>query len=105
MSIRLYMDHHVRAEITAGLRRRAVDVVTAEEDGSSTFSDPDLLDRAASLGRVLFSNDEDLLTEAASRQRTGNPFAGVIYTRQLAVTIGKAIGDLELIASLRSVRS
>jgi hypothetical protein len=31
--LRLYMDVHVKAAITAGLRRRGIDVVTAQEDG------------------------------------------------------------------------
>jgi hypothetical protein len=42
------------------------------------MEDPRLLDRAGELGRVLFSQDEDLLIEAARRQREGIHFAGVI---------------------------
>ena len=94
------MDHHVRSEITAGLRRRGVDVLTAGEDGAARLSDPDLLTRAGVLGRVLFSNDEDHLAEATKRQRTGAYFAGLVYSRQLAITIGQAIDDLELIAEV-----
>jgi hypothetical protein len=30
--LRLYMDVHVKAAITAGIRRRGIDVVTAQED-------------------------------------------------------------------------
>jgi hypothetical protein len=55
------MDHHVPAAITEGLRGRAVDVVTAKEDGSDRLDDDQLLERAGKLGRVLFSQDEDLL--------------------------------------------
>jgi hypothetical protein len=33
--LRLYMDVHVKAAITAGLRRREIDVVTAQEDGGA----------------------------------------------------------------------
>ena len=32
MSVRLYMDVHVRRAVTAGLRLRGVDVLTAQED-------------------------------------------------------------------------
>lgn len=46
MSLRLYMDVHVRWAITAGLRRRGLDVLTAQEDGAARFEDPALLDRA-----------------------------------------------------------
>jgi hypothetical protein len=91
------MDHHVRGEITQGLRRRGIDVLTAEEDGTKRLSDPDLLSRAAALGRVLFSNDGDLLAEAHRRQRAGEGFAGLVYAHQLAITIGGAVTDLELV--------
>lgn len=43
--LRLYMDVHVNAAITAGLRRRRVEVLTAREDGSTRFEDTELLDR------------------------------------------------------------
>jgi hypothetical protein len=85
--------------ITIGLRLRGVDVVTALEDGADLLSDPDLLDRAAELGRVLFSQDDDLLSEAARRQSEGVFFQGVIYAHQLSVSIGVCIRNLELIAN------
>lgn len=100
MTVKLYMDVHVRWSVTDGLRRRGVDVLTAQEDGSAKLEDAPLLDRATSLGRVLFSQDEDLLREATYRQRTDIPFAGVIYAHQLRITIGQAIDDLELIAKV-----
>ena len=64
MSVQLYMDVHVRRAITEGLRLRGVGVLTAQEDGAGDFEDPDLLDRATALGRVLFTQDDDLLREA-----------------------------------------
>jgi hypothetical protein len=75
-----------------------VDVLTAQEDGAGEFSDSDLLDRATVLGRVLFSQDEDLLGEAAQRQRSGRSFAGVVCAHQRKVTIGQCISDLEILA-------
>jgi hypothetical protein len=94
------MDQHVPRAITVGLRLRGVDVLTAFEDGSSTLPDPALLDRASELNRVLFTQDDDLLTEAARRQRESVPFHGVIYAHQLRVPIGICIRDLELIATV-----
>jgi len=38
---------------------------------------------ASELGRVLFTQDDDLLTEATRRQHRGQPFGGVIYAHQL----------------------
>jgi hypothetical protein len=92
------MDVHVPAAITRGLLLRGVDVLTAQIDGATRLADPDLLDRATELGRVLFSQDEDLLAEAASRQRTAKAFAGVIYAHQLGITIGQAINELEALS-------
>ena len=49
-------------------------------------------------GRVLFSQDEDLLVEAAQRQRGGISFSSVIYVPQLALSIGQFIEELDLLA-------
>jgi predicted nuclease of predicted toxin-antitoxin system len=77
-----------------------VDVLTAQEDGAAQLDDPELLDCATELGRVLFSLDQDLLREAARRQQRGETFAGVIFAHQLKVTIGQCVRDLELIAKV-----
>ena len=96
MTIALYQ--HVPRAITLGLRLREVDVITAYEVGASRMDDPDLLDRANELRRVLFTRDDDLLVEATKRQREGNPFGGIIYAHQMRVSIGACIHDLEIIA-------
>lgn len=98
MAIALYMNHHVPRAITAGLRLAGVDVITAYEDGAHRMDDPELLDRAGELERVLFTQDDDLLAEAARRQRERIPFRGVIYAHQLRVSIGTCVRDLEIIA-------
>jgi predicted nuclease of predicted toxin-antitoxin system len=97
--IRLYMDEHVPGPITRGLRRRGVDVLTAHQDGMGGRADPLLMDRATQLDRVLFSQDEDMLREASSRQERGEAFAGVIYVHQEAASIRQCVEDLELIAA------
>ncbi len=98
MTVSLYMDHHVPKAITVSLRLRGVDVITAHEDGADQLDDDELLKRAHELGRALFTQDDDLLAEAAKCQRDGIEFSGVIYGHQLRVTIGICIQDLELIA-------
>ena len=95
--LRLYMDVHVPGAVTRGLAIRGVDVLTAQDDGARRLPDPELLDRAGDLGRVLFSQDDDLLQEAARRQRAGIEFGGVVYMHQLELSIGQCIADLELI--------
>ena len=94
------MDVHVRGPVTTGLRRREVEVLTAQEDGPARWDDDDLLDRAMELGRILFTQDDDLLEEATRRQRSGQPFAGVIYAHQQNITVRQTIEDLELIAKV-----
>jgi predicted nuclease of predicted toxin-antitoxin system len=93
------MDHHVPRAITVGLLLRGIDVLTAYKDGAHELDDPELLDRADELGRVLFTMDDDLLVEAVRRQREGSPFCGVIYAHQLRISIGACIHDLEIIAA------
>ncbi len=100
MALPFYMDQHVPRAITNGLRLRGIDVLTAYEDNADQLEDPDLLDRASQLGRVLFTQDDDLLVEATQRQTQGRAFGGVVYAHQLRVTIGQCVHDLELIATL-----
>jgi predicted nuclease of predicted toxin-antitoxin system len=92
------MDHHVHAAITDGLRRRGVEVITAQEDGATRFDDERLLERATQLGCVLFSQDKDLLILTHRWLQTDREFAGLVYAHQLSVTIGQAVRHLELIA-------
>jgi Domain of unknown function (DUF5615) len=98
--LRLYMDVHVKAAITTGVRRRGIDVVMAQEDGSQRLEDAPLLARATELGRVLFSQDDDLLAIARAHQREEGEFSGLIYGHQLAATIGKYVLDLELVCKV-----
>ncbi len=92
------MDVHIPKAITDGLRCRGVNVLTAQEDGAARLPDSELLDRATALGRVLFSQDKDLLREAVQRQQALTTFPGIIFAHQLHITIGQCIRDLELIA-------
>jgi predicted nuclease of predicted toxin-antitoxin system len=100
MSVPLYLDHHVKAAITDGLRRRGVDALTCAEDGTQHSTDDQILERARQLGRAVFTQDDDFLVLADDWLSKGRDFAGVIYAHQLGITIGQAIRDLELIAKV-----
>ena len=102
MSVSFYMDVHVRRAVTAALRMRSIDVLTAQEDGAAELDDDPLLQRATDLGRVLVSQDDDLLREGVRRLRHGEDFSGVVYAHQLRITIGQMVEDLELIATATS---
>lgn len=92
------MDENVPRAVTLGLRQRGVDVLTAQEDGYASTPDAQILDRAGELGRVLFSQDDDLLVEANRRQAENLPFSGVVYAHQLKITTGLCVRDLEFLA-------
>lgn len=98
MSVTLYMDVHVPGPITRQLRRRGVDVVTAQEDGHDEVPDDRVLTRASELGRVVFTHDVRFRIEAENWQRQGRDFAGLLFGPQLGGTIGQYVEDLELIA-------
>jgi len=84
--------HHHR------LALRGVDVLTAQEDGSREVEDAVLLEQATSLGRILFTRDDDLIREGPFRQQHGGNFTGIVYAHQMEVSIGQCVTDLELIA-------
>jgi len=96
------MDVHVRRAVTAALRLRSIDVLTAQEDGSAELADDVLLKRATELGRVLVSQDEDLLREGARWLSERKDFSGIIYAHQLRITIGQMVEELELIVRATS---
>jgi hypothetical protein len=98
MAIGLLMDVHVNVAITQQLRRRGVSVVTAQEDQSAQFTDDKLLERAAQLGRVVFTNDIRFHALAEDLQRQGTPFHGLIFAHPMHCTIGQCVSDLEIIA-------
>lgn len=81
MSVRFYMDVHVRRSVTNGLRLRGVDVLTAQEDGGAGLDDPALLDRATSLERVLFTQDRIF----SAKRRVANKRASI--SRALSMRI------------------
>lgn len=73
------MDVHVRRAVTEGLRLRGVDVLTAQEDGASLLKDPELLERAASLGRVFVFARRGFVTRGPATPTSGR----ALYRRRL----------------------
>jgi hypothetical protein len=99
MALGLYFDVHVPAAIADALRRRGIDVLTSQDDGTRQSSDEHLMARATSLGRVLVTQDEDLLAIAAQWQAADWEFSGLIYAPQGGASLGRYVDDLELIAA------
>ncbi len=80
MTVKFYMDENVPRQITTGLKLRQVDALSIQEDGKTGSSDPEVIERATKLSRVLFSRDDDMLAIAYDYQQFGKMFSGVIYS-------------------------
>jgi hypothetical protein len=100
MALSLDMDVHVPIAVTEGLRRRGLDVLASQDDGTVRMSDEELLVRATELRRVLFTQDDDLLQIASNWQEAGRSFAGIVYAHQLLAGIGRLVDDLELVCGV-----
>ena len=98
MPMSFYMDVHVPQPITDQLRRRAVDVISAIDDGFAERDDHELLERARELGRLIFTQDIGFKALAENWQRQGQHFAGLLFGHQLGGALGQYVKDLELIA-------
>ena len=83
MSISFIMDVHVPLPITEQLRRRGVDVLTTQEDGSDEMDDDVLLEHAQHLGRVVFTQDLRFKAMAEDWVRQGRAFAGLISVTKI----------------------
>jgi hypothetical protein len=95
----LYADVHVPAPVILQLRLRGVDISSATELGHERKTDEELLILSTSMGRVMITQDIGFRVMAEDWQRTGRPFAGLIFAHQLRVSYGHMIADLELIAN------
>jgi hypothetical protein len=97
MSVALYFDVHVPRAIRDQLRRKGVDVLTAQEDHSAKLTDEEILARATKLDRVVFTHDHRFRALAEDWQRNGKEFAGLLFGHQSSTLIGTYVQDLELI--------
>ena len=98
MPVGLYMDVHVPSAITFQLRSKGVDVITAQDDGTTELEDDQLIIRSSELNRPLFTQDIRFKAMAEQWQREGRSFNGLLFGHQLGATIGRFVQDLELIA-------
>jgi predicted nuclease of predicted toxin-antitoxin system len=96
----LYMDHHVPWPVTSALRQRGYDVLTAAEDQAAERDDEILLERATQQGRILVTQDRDLLSLADAWRGEQKPFAGIVYSRQQRLNYSELIEWIELVASV-----
>lgn len=92
MAIKYYMDVHVKRAVTEGLRRRGVEVLTAQEADMQLAEDIEHIAYVQSGGWIIFTNDVDFLRLHAS----GVEHGGIAYCHQ-TTSIGQMIQGLMLI--------
>lgn len=92
-TIRYHLDEHIDFAVAQGLRRRGIDITTTADAGLLGANDTDLIAFAVSDGRVIVSNDHDLLR----LHDQGVEHPGIAYGHQQSRTIGETIRALELI--------
>jgi hypothetical protein len=77
-----YADEHVKAAIVEGLRRRAMDLVTAQDRGHRQTDDEKLLEAATVEGRLLLTNDTDFLRIHSDWMASGRNHSGIVFWPQ-----------------------
>jgi hypothetical protein len=90
------MDQHIPAAVTLGLRRRGIDVLTAQDAGRCGIDDADQLAFALAEDRVLVSFHPDFLT----LHQTGVTHAGIAWCPERKHSIGQLIQALLLLAGV-----
>lgn len=86
-AVRFFFDQHIAPAVARGLRRRGVDVLTAQEAGRCGLPDPDPLQFAGAEQRVLVTFDQDYLALHAS----GVPHAGIVWCRATKYNVGELV--------------
>jgi len=92
LSIRFQADNDLKFGIVRAVRRRepAIDFVSAQEAGLDGVSDPEVLDRAATEGRILVSHDRRTMLDYFRAQlAAGRSSPGVLIVSQ-----GASIGSV-----------
>lgn len=100
MPFAVYADENVYGPVLVGLRRRGWDVLRAVDVRPGERDDEAHLIEAATRGRVLVTNDADLLGIARRWMTQGRSFPGLVYWSQDKYgtsNVGDVIEKLEAI--------
>lgn len=93
MTLSLYADECVSAQIIAGARRRGTDIVTVQEEGLLGAVDAEHVERAKQLGRIILTEDYDFVADPGALER------GLIFIKP-TTTVGDAIRHIVELATL-----
>ncbi len=101
--LRFYLDENVNPMVSEQLRQHGIDAVTARDLGVLGDADISHLHRAASLGRVLCTHDQDFLSMAAA----GYDHAGIVFAEHYGATIGgwvRALRSLHAAVTMEAIK-
>lgn len=96
--LKLVSDENFDGGILRGLYRRRpdLDLVRVQDVGLSSTADSDILEWAASEGRILLTHDRETMPNFAyDRVRAGKPMPGVFLVSDL-MPLGQAIDEMLL---------
>lgn len=85
--MKFHLDENVDHAIADGLRQRGCDVTTSTETGLRGATDPEQIAFCLAEGRVILTQDRDMLAYAAQ----GVPHAGVAYWKVQRRSIGRVV--------------
>lgn len=102
MTLAFYVDEGVSDEVARGAALAGLDVLTAKTDRFRNKPDIAVLERAASLGRVLLACDTDFLAIADSMLAHGSSLPPIVFFAQNTLSVGRIVSDLAIIAHLAS---
>jgi predicted nuclease of predicted toxin-antitoxin system len=96
MPLSLLFDEHASYDVMEGIIKRGVDALSVQQAGRRSAIDETILDLAARIERVVYTNDRDFLSINA----TGVPHSGIIYHRQIKYKVGQAVNELEIVCKV-----
>jgi hypothetical protein len=94
--IRFYMDQHIPAAVSRGLRQRGVDVLTAQDAERCGLPDDEQLKFATDDARVMVTFDPDFLGLHAG----GLEHAGIAWCQERKYTVRDLLHALLLVHSV-----
>ncbi len=100
-----YADVHVVFAIVQAIRRRGMDVVTAQDRRREEADNAELLAEALADQRVMRTNDTDFLVLAARYSADGETFAPIYFWPQQGRPIGEMVRRILREASLENYGS
>jgi predicted nuclease of predicted toxin-antitoxin system len=96
--VRYFLDEHIHRAVTEALRRRGVEVLTAQEAGRTGFSDLDQIEFCRKEGIAIVTMDSNYLAHAAK----GVPHAGIVKLSASRRSIREIVRKLLLIRAVLS---